>query len=100
MADSQEEKIAFAVRKAGYKVDDVIKLLDISRQTWYNRIRKMPLDPLFQAELESHGVIIDKESINVNNNLSGIELLRKENEGLRREIELLKEIIAMYKAKK
>jgi hypothetical protein len=56
--DNQEEKISLAVRKAGYKVEDMLQKLDISKQTWYNKIRKIPIDPLFKQALE-----LDEKSI-------------------------------------
>lgn len=62
MAENQEEKITLAVRKAGYKVDDVLEKLSISKQTWYNRIRKSPLDPIFKDNLKAIGVELDEKS--------------------------------------
>jgi protoporphyrinogen oxidase len=61
--DNQEEKISLAVRKAGYKVEDMLQKLDISKQTWYNKIRKIPIDPLFKQALEKEGVKLDEKSI-------------------------------------
>jgi hypothetical protein len=62
MAENQEEKITLAVRKAGFKVDDILEKLSISKQTWYNRIRKAPLDPIFKENLEAIGVKLDEKS--------------------------------------
>jgi predicted RNase H-like nuclease (RuvC/YqgF family) len=101
MSDSQEEKIKTLIRKSGYKVEEAIVLLEVSKQTFYNNIRKSPLDQNFVKKLK------DKLKIDIENSLTNktnleesVETLKKENESLKREIELLREMIELYKSRK
>lgn len=91
MADTQEEKINLAVRKSGLQVNEVLKKLNISKQTWYNRIRKQPLDPIFAEDLQKIGVKLDflSNEKNVESTPQGgdsIEFLKKEVDRLTKEV--------------
>jgi polyhydroxyalkanoate synthesis regulator phasin len=104
MADNQEEKIILAVRKSGMKVTEVLEKLRISKQTWYNRIRKQPLDPIFAEDLQKIGVKLDflsnEKAGPTPENPEDIVSLKKEIDRLRKEVtDLQRELLEIYKKK-
>jgi transposase-like protein len=100
MAGNQEEKIKFLIKKTGSGIDEAIVKLGISKQTFYNNIRKEPLSDGFKLNMKEILNIDLEKSLNsiVNEDKEQeLEKLRKENETLKRENELLKTIEALRK---
>lgn len=67
MSDSQEEKIKFLIKDNGFGIDEAIQKMGISKQTFYNNIRKYPLSPSFK--------LIFKEKLGID---LGVSLISKE----------------------
>jgi hypothetical protein len=100
MADNQEEKIKFLIKKTGLGIDEAIIKLGISKQTFYNNIRKEPLSEGFKLKVKELLNIDIEKSLNSIIDLGQedeLDRLRKENIALKRENELLKTIEALRK---
>ncbi len=97
MADLQEEKILFLIKKKGLKIGEAIKKLGISKQTFYNNIRKPAITSGFSLRLKEELGVDVNESLNSDDKSNELDRLRKENEALKRENELLKTIEALRK---
>ncbi len=97
MAENQEEKIKFLIKKKGMGIEDAIKKLGISKQTFYNNIRKPVISDGFALKMnEELGVDVNESLISQGLD-SELEQLKRENAALKRENELLKTIEALRK---
>lgn len=84
MADNQEEKIKFLIKKRGFGIDEAIKKLAISKQTFYNNIRKEPISRGFKLKMRALlGIDVDESLINTDQNV-GVDA---ENKRLREELD-------------
>lgn len=90
MPDNQEEKIKFLIKKAGFGIDEAIKKLGISKQTFYNNVRKEPINKGFKLKMkELLDIELEKSLINegdISPKDAEIKRLRDELEEVRREL--------------
>lgn len=94
MSDNQEEKIKFLIKKKTISIEDAIKKLGISKQTFYNNIRKQPISRGFKLKLKELLDINVEESLKKEEEPEGEyskEYLIKENIRLHRKLESLLE---------
>ncbi len=100
MADNQEEKIKDILTQNGkIELKEILKKLenDVSKQTFYNKIRKSPLEHSF-IELIKSRFNIDLNKVLVNNN-EEMDLKIRLEKANSRIIELQNEIIELLKKK-
>lgn len=58
-SEDQEKIITLAVRRAGLKVEEVYKKLDISKTAYYNNIKRVPVDEIFLENLKKMGIDVN-----------------------------------------
>lgn len=89
MLDNQEEKIKYLIKEKGFGIEEAIKKLDISKQTFYNNIRRNPLSNSFKGRVKK------KLGIDLEESLIDKETPKKEDEleSLRKQVKEAKEII-------
>lgn len=110
MVDNQEEKIKDLIYSKGYNIDEAIEKLGVSKQTYYNNVRREPLKGKFvdlvKEKLDLDLSILRSEEA-TNDDLRSVKealgdaqsklyIEQEKNKALRAEIERLrKEIIEL-----
>ncbi len=104
MADLQEEKILFLIKKKGLKIGDAIKKLGISKQTFYNNIRKPTITSGFSLRLKEELGVDVNESLNSQQSVDDkdriIEDLKRKLEESQNKVQSLTDIIIDIAGKK